>query len=48
MMKRNCPKKTYQRPQLRRHGRISRVTASGSGKKQEMAAMGMMDESRFS
>ncbi len=42
-------KKPYAKPKLRKHGRISRVTASGSGNMQEMGGMGgMMAASRFS
>ena len=29
----------YQKPRLRRHGRIARITASGSGAMQEMGGM---------
>lgn len=38
-------KRNYRKPRLRKHGRISRITASGSGAMQEMGAMMMGGDS---
>ncbi|MBL6689116.1 MAG: hypothetical protein ISP91_01865 [Pseudomonadales bacterium] len=42
-------KRNYRKPGLRKHGRISRITASGSGAMLEMGGMMMGgDPTRFS